>query len=26
VDFIRGWILLHISSRVNVLILFGFLS
>lgn len=26
VDFIRGWILLHISSRVNVLILSGFLS
>ena len=26
VDFIRGWILLHISSRVNVLILSDFLS
>lgn len=26
VDFIRGWILLHISSRVNVMILSNFLS
>lgn len=26
VDFIRGWIILHISSRINVLILSSFLS
>jgi ATP-binding cassette, subfamily B, bacterial len=26
VDFIRGWIVLHISSRINVLILSGFLA
>ncbi|WBO85129.1 peptidase domain-containing ABC transporter [Hymenobacter yonginensis] len=26
VDFVRGWIILHISARINVLVLSGFLS